>query len=158
MDLLEASKTGNLERVKELISQGVDNLDKALRKASTYGHLEIIKYLDSQGADIHACDDGALRLASYNGQLEVVKYLVEQGADIHAKDDNALRFASEKGHLEIIKYLEDVIRDQKLRKIRERIALRVITKASHNWIWKGECADGTIGIVPRLSMKLLNIN
>ena len=127
MDIIEASKVGDLERVKELISQGADNFDYALRCASLYGH------------------------------LEVVKYLVEHGADIHASNNLALRWASKEGHLEVVKYLENIIRERKLLKIRERLALRVIEKGLHNWLWRAECRDGTIGIVPRLDMEKLKL-
>ena len=86
-----------------------------------------------------------------------MKYLVEQGADIHAENDQALRVASYNGYLEIVKYLENIIRERKLRKIRERIALRVIGKGLHNWLWSAECGDGTIGIVPRLEIEKLKL-
>ena len=216
MNLIEASQVGDLERVKELVSQGVDNFDLALRDASLFGHLEVVKYLveasKKQPSVINGADnfdealrnasifghlevvkylvengadnfDLALRLASWKGQLEVVKYLVEQGADIHAKNDEALRYASMNAHLEVVKhlvehgadihakdnfalkvasrkvkeYLENVIRERKLIKIRERIALRVIGNALHNWLWCAECRDNTIGIVPRLEMEKLKL-
>ena len=176
MSLTKASKDGNLELVKKLISQGEDLHalgDLALSLASRNGYLEIVTYLISQGADIHAKNDRPLRWASKNGQLEVVKYLVSQGANIHAKDDGALRWASSIGNLDVVKYLisqgaeindnalrnaslnvkiylEKVIRERKLRVIRERIALRVIKNGIHNWLYKPLCDDDTIGIVPRL--------
>ena len=60
MDLIEASKIGNLERVKELISKGADihyNDDEVLRTASNNGHFEIVKFLVLNGANVHGGDD-----------------------------------------------------------------------------------------------------
>ena len=64
--LITACVKGDLERVKVLVSQGVDvrAYDYAVRYASYYGHLEVVMYLVSQGADVR----------------EVVMYLVSQGA------------------------------------------------------------------------------
>ena len=47
------------------------------------------------------------------------------------------------------------------RRIRSRIrfkrnkAARIIQQACHNWLWKTECRDGTMGIVLRLSLREL---
>jgi len=106
--LIEASKGGELNIVKEAIRNGADihlNDEQALGWASEYGNLDIVKYLVSLGADIHENDDIVLRFASKNGYLEVVKYLVNLGANIHAINDEALRLASRKGHVEVVKYL-----------------------------------------------------
>ena len=89
-----------------------------------------------------------------NAHLEVVKHLVEHGADIHALDDCPLRSESRK----VKEYLENEIRERKLLKLRERIALRVIGNALHNWLWCAECRDNTIGIVPRLDMKKIEFS
>ena len=34
-------------------------------------------------------------------------------------------------------------------------AARTIQKGLHNWLYKGKCKDGTIGIMPRLDWKYL---
>ena len=98
---------------KELIS--VKDYDRALRMVSELGNLDIVKNLVSQGADIHTCDDFPLRIASCCGNLEVVQYLLENGADMYADDihyrrDNirecqALRMACWNGHLKVVKCL-----------------------------------------------------
>jgi ankyrin repeat protein len=80
------------------------SLEQQLFDACKTGDLNLVKDLVSQGADIHACeDDDALRCAAFKGHLEIVKYLVSQGADIHAYEDGALRWAACDGHLEIVK-------------------------------------------------------
>ena len=57
MNISQASKEGNLVRVRELLAQGA-NIDEKnrygytpLHLASEYGHLEVVKYLISQGAN-----------------------------------------------------------------------------------------------------------
>lgn len=37
------------------------------------------------------------------------------------------------------------------------IQRRKLLEASHNWVWKPKCNDGTIGIRPRLDMKELGL-
>ena len=49
--LIEASRTGNLDLIKDLISKGADihaQDDEALRWASKHGHLEIVNYLEGR--------------------------------------------------------------------------------------------------------------
>lgn len=36
-------------------------------------------------------------------------------------------------------------------------AVRIIQQGCHNWLYSPKCRDGTIGIVPRLSLKNLNL-
>ena len=105
---IEACKSGDLEAVKYLVSQGVDvqtDNNLAVQCASENGHLEDVKYLVSQGADVTANGNYAVQFASENGHLEVVKYLVSQGADVTADNNYAVRWASIRGHLEVVKYL-----------------------------------------------------
>jgi ankyrin repeat protein len=92
-------------KILRFICYDHDLLDQQLITASMHGDLNLIKELISQGADIHAGNDYALRYASSRGYLEVVKYLIGKGADIHADDDDALKSASYYGHLEVVKYL-----------------------------------------------------
>ena len=104
--LTEACITGDLEVVKNLVSQGADveaDGNIALGVASSNGNLAVVKYLVSQGADVNG--NSPLRKASENGHLAVVKYLVTKGANIRFNSDAALRFASLNGHLAVVKYL-----------------------------------------------------
>ncbi|MCW5156417.1 ankyrin repeat domain-containing protein [Burkholderia cenocepacia] len=115
--LIEFSKEGNLEGVKEALSNGADihaaseegeyegRTDDALVEAAENGHLEVVNYLIDQGANIHAEDDSALIYSAYHGHLPVVQYLVERGANIHALDDRALYWSAYHGHLPVVQYL-----------------------------------------------------
>jgi len=58
--LEEACKTGDLDKVKELVSDGADitaNNNYAVQLASNNGHLDVVKYLVSLGADITVDDN-----------------------------------------------------------------------------------------------------
>ena len=91
-----ACKSGHLEVVKHLVSQGADVRANiwAVRYASNNGHLEVVMYLVSQGADVRADDDYAVQVASMNGHLEVIKYLVSQGAPTTNITEIALKYLS----------------------------------------------------------------
>ena len=85
MNLIEASRSGDLERVKELVEQGANIHawnDLALRCASENGDLEVVKFLVENGAD--NINDALI----YASGEEVIKFLVEKGADIHARANN----------------------------------------------------------------------
>ncbi len=83
--------------------------------------------------------------------------VLERKASFSEKSNSRSERASRKGYFEVVKFLEEVIRDRKLILIRKRLAAITIHKGCHNWLYKPLCDDNTIGIVPRLSMKELNI-
>jgi ankyrin repeat protein len=106
--LLDASRDGNLDLVKQLIDQGADvhvYNNSALAFSVRSGHLEVVKYLIDKGADIHDYNDQAFLVASSYGHLEIVKYLISKGADIHARNDEALTLAYDDRHNDIVKFL-----------------------------------------------------
>lgn len=134
-NIFEASKDGNLRRVKSFIEKGANvnasnnDWQTALTTASSHGRIKVVKYLIENGADINTLGKEpcsyfggtALMHASSYGHLKVVKYLVESGADINLQNpqgSTALMWASvgediyprrtpysEKENIEIIKYL-----------------------------------------------------
>lgn len=107
-ELKMACEEGHLEKIGELLSEGVEVLDfegNALRKASEAGFLEVVQLLIEQGADVHVGNNDPLQLACVNGHLDVVKTLVESGADVHANGGRPLWAAASQGHLGIVQYL-----------------------------------------------------
>ncbi len=97
MELIEASKNGQLDKVKMLIEAGYPNVTykygktewSALRIASCHGHIEVVKYLLNVGADINTTDDikwNALMWAVWNGHIDIINILLKFGADIYIID------------------------------------------------------------------------
>ena len=77
--LIKHCKTGDLKKVKAVISKGCDpttDHNYAIQTASVNGHLEVVKYLVSQGCDPTTDYNYAIRTASARGHLDIVKYLV----------------------------------------------------------------------------------
>ena len=99
--LEKATKTGNLEKVKEAIKDGATIFGQDIFDAAKNGHLDIVKYLvDEKKIDI---PESAVYRAVKNGHLDVVKYLVdEKGQDISV---DSVFFAAANGHLDMVKYL-----------------------------------------------------
>ena len=131
MDIFRAARTGNNQRIVELLNKGVDidakNNDEwtalmiASRRSNDTSSLDTVKLLLDRGADINSKDnDGwtALILASRRSNdgssLETVKLLLDHKADVNIQNNNgitALMFAAgESNHnssLDTVKLLLD---------------------------------------------------
>jgi hypothetical protein len=118
MDLLDATESGNIRRVQELLDSGVDINDyvndygmTALLLASMYEHIDIVRLLLEKGADVNIKDENgynALMWASVRGYTDIVRLLLENGADINLQNENgytALMLASVSGITEIVRLL-----------------------------------------------------
>ena len=115
MDLYNAAKVGNLERLQMLLlehgavmNQGYGSFNETILSVSCWkGHLVVVRYLVEGGADIEKADpDGwtPLHVASVYGCTEVVRYLLEQGADRDRRGNSGwtpLHFAARYNHLEV---------------------------------------------------------
>ena len=93
MDLIEAVKINNLERVRLLVEQGADKhkVDSdgctPFWLASYRGHLEVAQYLVEQGASLEKATTWGgtpLIAAALDDHLEVTRYLLEQGTNREA--------------------------------------------------------------------------
>jgi len=143
MDIFEASRTGNLDRVKELIDSVDVNAryylgNTALIGASGEGHLEVVKELIAHGADVNALNnigDTALMYASDYDHLEVVRELIARGADINIENkrgQTAYNLASDPEILDLLKPSMDIFEAVKignLRRVKELIASGVDVNA-----------------------------
>lgn len=92
--LMEASRDGNVDIAKQLISKGakVNEPDKfgdhALNWATFFGHLEFAQLLLMHGADLNRTgqtDDNALDVAIRQGHSKLVELLKNAGAKPHLK-------------------------------------------------------------------------
>ena len=111
--LHQATVSGDIERVKELLTKGADiNLKNrqgwtSLHAAVWNQKQEIAKLLIEKGADVNVKDRSsrtALQFAADTGQKEIVELLLAKKADVNtvsARAENALTLAKKKGHKEI---------------------------------------------------------
>jgi hypothetical protein len=112
MDFINVCEEGRLDRVIELVNNGVDihaDEDYGFRIACLYGHLDIIKYLMEQEdkPNIHVDDEYGFQLICQNRHLEVFKCLMEYDnkPNNHVYKEYGFQWACHNGHLEVIKYL-----------------------------------------------------
>lgn len=92
--LTHASRTGNINVVKNLVGHGADPKQRSPRgitplyAAAINGHTEIVEFLLFEGVDIDVrLNDGEtpLMAAVWNGQIATVELLLKRGANVHAK-------------------------------------------------------------------------
>jgi ankyrin repeat protein len=115
--LIEAAKTGDIARARELLTQGAaaDASDRRgltpLIWASASGHLELVRQLLESGASVdRRATDGttALMLASANGFTEIVRTLLTRGPNVAATKGgiDARQLALGRGHADVAALLE----------------------------------------------------
>ena len=127
VDVFEAIREGNINKVKQYIEQGGDVNAKETRGwqrgatplhcACAWSSLKIVKYLvEENNADINPKDrDGATPLhwlcdtgghPQTNINIKIFKYLVDKGSDVHAKTGRGLTpLHYTGGGIEILKIL-----------------------------------------------------
>ena len=107
--LREAARQGDLERVVELLAQGVP-VDAPTRYGATplfyaadRGHFDVVGLLVERGADVDVQDtfygSTVLSRALGGNHLEIARYLLEQGA---GGADGAIVVAARRGHRELL--------------------------------------------------------
>uniref|UniRef100_A0A668T9G4 Poly [ADP-ribose] polymerase n=1 Tax=Oreochromis aureus TaxID=47969 RepID=A0A668T9G4_OREAU len=113
-ELFEACRSGDLERVRKLMTaENVNSRDTAGRKstplhfAAGFGRKDVVDFLLQNGASVHARDDGGL-ISLHNacsfGHAEVVSLLLHHGADANARDNwnyTPLHEAAIKGKIDV---------------------------------------------------------
>ena len=116
-DIFRAAESGDLARVRALISSGtnVNAKDKdgwtPLMFAAVAGHRKVAELLINMGAELNSLTaDGSTPLmgASLTGRAEIVELLLKVGADPNLKRRNgttALDMAKQRGHAEVISLL-----------------------------------------------------
>merc|ERR1711953_24737 len=115
--LFEASLRGNLDLVKELLSNGADvnatensNGETPLLLAAWKGHKDLVELLLDNNANVNQASWGktALIHAAYEGHKDVVALLLPNNAIINPQDDSllsALMLAAENGHKDVVEVL-----------------------------------------------------
>ncbi|MFC1781686.1 ankyrin repeat domain-containing protein, partial [Planctomycetota bacterium] len=88
--LHEAAEAGDIEQIKQLISEGAeidlrDNRGNTpLYNAAANGRLEVAELLIENGADVNA--GTPLQAACESGNKELAELLIDKGADVNAKN------------------------------------------------------------------------
>ena len=121
MELLEASRRRDIEKVKKLLSKGEspnfeNNGMTALMHASGNGHIEMVELLLATGESHPERQDKndkntALINASANGRTKIVELLLATG-ESHPEYQNvanktALVYAQQYGYIEIVNLIEN---------------------------------------------------
>jgi len=118
-DWKDATKQGNLEKVRFLLGNGAEINSKdqygqtALMNAAHSGQVELVRLLIEKGADLNATAKNnlsALMLALIARQPEVARLLIEAGADVNLRSNmnfySALHLAENAGYSEIVALLK----------------------------------------------------
>ncbi|XP_046347096.2 palmitoyltransferase AKR1-like isoform X2 [Haliotis rufescens] len=122
-DLYDASKAGNLEEVKRILSQGVDvdcrrggwlflRSRTPVMRAAYRGQRDVVELLVSEGADVSLVDgdgDNILHFACMGGNMETVKFVLSlHVVDIDARNNwgqTAAYMARDGGHTRVLDLL-----------------------------------------------------
>jgi ankyrin repeat protein len=108
-DLVWAASSGNLPRVKEMVSQKVDvnarafdDGQTALIAATRSGRQDVVEFLVANGADVNLKDAAGTPLywAAFEGQAAAYNYLRARGGRLDADEAalaHLLRVLNEKG-------------------------------------------------------------
>ncbi|WP_264338448.1 ankyrin repeat domain-containing protein [Wolbachia endosymbiont (group A) of Cheilosia soror] len=150
--LLEAAKSGDINEVKHLISEGADvnavkGLHTSLYWAAKNGHVSIIEVLLDNGADVAHVNysmerdvltllqekeaeycKSSLHLAARLGNLKEVENLLREGADVNVKNDKGktpLHFAAESGYQQVVQALLDKGADVNIKDKNEKTPLNL---------------------------------
>jgi cytohesin len=131
-ELFEAVSQNNLQKIKELIAQGVnlnvrdsrgETLLRKATKTDRLSSLSLVETLISRGADVNARNSRtggtALHSVAYRGYKEVVELLIASGADVdvrYKQGETPLDVAKERGHTEIVEILTKAMKEQKATK------------------------------------------
>ncbi|XP_076165189.1 tankyrase isoform X1 [Ptiloglossa arizonensis] len=142
-ELFEACKTGDLARVKALVTpKTVNARDTAGRKstplhfAAGYGRRDVVEFLLSAGASIQARDDGGLHPlhnACSFGHSDVVRLLLEAGANPNTRDNwnyTPLHEAAIKGKIDVCIALLQHGADANIRNTEGKTALELADSAT----------------------------
>ncbi|MFB0553220.1 MAG: ankyrin repeat domain-containing protein [Phycisphaerae bacterium] len=118
ISLQEAASAGEVDKVKALISKGIDvnagewgSLKTALHYAAEKGRKKVVELLLAKGANTDARDalsTTPLHHAVEKKHKEVIELLIAKGADANAKDYKGrtpLWYAKRKGYTEIVELL-----------------------------------------------------
>ncbi|XP_067654042.1 putative ankyrin repeat protein RF_0381 isoform X2 [Haliotis asinina] len=118
-DLYDASREGDLERVKRILAAGHVDINNGgqysrtpVMEAAVNGHRDVVELLVGRGADVTLVTDSgnnALHLACRNGNLETVKLILSLNVvDINSRGQHSrtpVMEAAVNGHVDVVELL-----------------------------------------------------
>ncbi|XP_046340307.2 ankyrin repeat domain-containing protein 1-like isoform X2 [Haliotis rufescens] len=126
-DLIYASRRGNLEEVKRLLSLNVDvNCRDSYSRtpvmwAAGREHAEVVELLVRKGTDVSLVDEGGssiLHFACYAGDMEIVKFVLSLNVlDIESRGElsrTPVMYAARWGHRDVVELLVSIGADVSL--------------------------------------------
>ncbi|XP_048258104.1 fibronectin type 3 and ankyrin repeat domains protein 1-like [Haliotis rufescens] len=125
--LMDASRRGNLEEMKRLLTLNVDvncrdsNSRTPVMWAAGFGHGEVVELLVRKGADVSLVDEGGssiLHFACYAGDMEMVKFVLSLNVlDIESRgalSRTPVMYAARWGHRDVLELLVSIGADVSL--------------------------------------------
>jgi ankyrin repeat protein len=141
--LYEAVKTGNSEKIEQLLNAGTDvdirdsANDTPLIASGRSGQESVIKLLLSRGADPAAVNHelmSPLAEAARNGHQAAVRLFVGAGVDLNGKNQEGLTplgLATQSGHIEVVQQLLKAGADVKTRAANGQTVLMLAASNGH---------------------------
>ncbi|XP_067653153.1 uncharacterized protein [Haliotis asinina] len=159
-DLYDASRDGDLERVKRILAEGHVDINyrrdsmTPVMAAAWKGHSDVVEFLVGRGADVSLVDRGGynvLHWACAGGHLETVKLIVSMNVvDINSRGKYSrtpVMRAAWKGHSDVVQFLVGRGADMSL-----------VDRGGNNVLYFA-CAGGDLETVKLiLSMNVVDIN
>src|ERR1044071_1218080 len=100
-EIIKAAKSGDVERVKLLLSEDADLINArdtdgstSLHCATWKGHIDVVACLLKAGADVNAQNTNGhwgttpLHAAAHANEVAIARLLIEHGANLNAEDLN----------------------------------------------------------------------
>jgi ankyrin repeat protein/uncharacterized membrane protein len=142
-ELVEAVKSGDLARVKQLLEKGADANTRTkyeytpLHYAAEKGYLDVVKALISHGASINArtyFGVTPLHLAADKGNIDVIRFLINRGADVNSRDrkgNTPLHYSVLAGLTNVVKLLLENGADPSIRNINGQTPLELARESGY---------------------------
>ena len=128
LEMLNAAESGDVDKIRSLVDNGVEPTDNALTIAARFGRLEameeLLNHIDEPNAQ-------PMIKAASQGQLEALQVMIDNGVDVDIAQDNgttAMTYAALEDRPEIIEFLLDAGADIDRTDEKGRVTLDIAIK------------------------------
>lgn len=142
-NIFDASRTGNVERIIELIASKKDTINSIdengfspLILAAYRNNSKCVEFLLSSGANVNYCspEGTALHAVCYKGNIEIATLLLKNNQSINvlnSRGTTCLIYAVQSGNIELVKLLLDRGADKQIADEYKRIPLDYAKQANN---------------------------